>query len=118
MLLHMLKGKLHMARITEAELSYQGSITIDEDLMDRVGFLEGEKVQIVNKNNGERFETYVITGTRGSGIICLNGPAARKGYVGDEIVIIAYALMTEEEALVYKPKVVILDKNNTVIEEK
>lgn len=118
MLLHMLKGKLHMARITEAQLSYQGSITIDEDLMDRVGFLEGEKVQVVNKNNGERFETYVITGPRGSGTICLNGPAARKGYVGDELVIISYAIMTEEEARTYVPKVAILDKQNKVIEEK
>ncbi len=118
MLLHMLKGKLHMARITDANLSYEGSITIDEALMEKAGFLEGEKVQVVNKNNGERLETYVITGKRGSGIICLNGPAARKGVAGDEVVVIAYAIMDEKEARTFKPKVIILDKDNNVIGEK
>ena len=98
MLIQALKGKIHRARVTEANLNYVGSITIDEDLMDAAGLIENEKVHIVNINNGERFETYVIKGARNSGIICLNGPAARKVQVGDLIIVIAYGIFTPEEA--------------------
>ena len=98
MLLTILKSKLHRVRVTEANINYVGSITIDEDLMDAAALLENEKVQVVNINNGERLETYVIKGKRGSGIICLNGPAARKALVDDLVIVIAYALMTPEEA--------------------
>ena len=97
------KSKIHMVTVTEANLNYMGSITIDEDLMDAVGIFENEKVQIVNKNNGERLETYVIRGKRGSGVIALNGPAARKVQVGDVVIIIAYAWMNSEEAKTFKP---------------
>ena len=93
MLIEVLKSKLHCATVTEANLHYMGSITIDEDLMDAANMIAGEKVQIVNNNNGERFETYIIKGERGSGCICLNGAAARKVVVGDEVIIISYALM-------------------------
>jgi aspartate 1-decarboxylase len=103
MFVTVLKSKLHGVRVTQAELNYIGSITIDEDLIDAAGFLEGEKVQIVNINNGERLETYVIKGARGSGMICLNGPAARKVQLGDQLIVIAYAMMTVEEAKQYKP---------------
>ncbi len=115
MLLYMMKGKLHKARITYCHLDYEGSITIDEELMEKAGFLPGEKVQVVNKNNGERLETYVIKGERGSKVIGLNGPAARKGAVGDEIVIIAYALLDEKEAKTFRPKVVILNEKNEIV---
>ncbi len=102
--------------VTEANLDYMGSITIDEDLMDAVGIFENEKVQIVNKNNGERLETYVIKGKRGSGVIALNGPAARKVQVGDVVIIIAYAWMNQEEAKTFKPKVVFPDtRTNKII---
>ncbi|MEL6989574.1 MAG: aspartate 1-decarboxylase [Bacteroidota bacterium] len=104
MLLQIFKSKIHRAVVTEANLNYVGSITIDEDLIDAVGILPGEKVQIVNNNNGERIETYVIAGERGSGVICLNGAAARRVEVGDVVIIISYGYMTPEEAKNFKPK--------------
>lgn len=110
-MIEVLKSKLHLVTVTEANLNYMGSITIDEDLMDAAGLIVGEKVQVVNNNNGERFETYVIRGERGSGCICLNGAAARKVLVGDTVIIISYALMDFEEACSFKPKVV-FPKNN------
>ena len=103
MLLTILKSKLHRVRVTEANLNYAGSITIDENLMDAASLLENEKVQVVNINNGERLETYVIKGGRGTGIICLNGPAARKAVVDDLVIVISYAQMTPEEAQSHKP---------------
>ena len=106
MLIEVLKSKLHCVRVTEANLNYMGSITIDEDLMDAAGMIAGQKVQIVDNNNGERFETYIIKGERGSGCICLNGAAARKVQVGDIVIIIAYAYMDFEEAKTFKPTVV------------
>ena len=106
MQIEVLKSKLHCVRVTEANLNYMGSITIDEDLMDAVGLIAGERVYIVDNNNGERFDTYVIKGERGSGCICLNGAAARKVVVGDTLIIIAYALVDFEEAKTFKPKVV------------
>lgn len=111
----MMKSKLHRATVTEANLNYVGSITIDEDLMELVDILPDEKVQIVNNNNGARFETYVIPGPRGSGVICLNGAAARLVQVGDTVIIISYGLMTDEEARRHKPKVAILDGQNRVV---
>ena len=96
MMIEVLKSKIHCAQVTQANLNYIGSITIDEDLMDAANMIEGEKVQIVNNNNGERFETYIIKGERGSGCICLNGAAARKVVVGDTVIIISYALMDFE----------------------
>lgn len=112
MMIEVLKSKLHCVTVTEANLNYMGSITIDEGLMDAAGMIEGEKVQIVDNNNGERFETYIIKGERGSGAICLNGAAARKVQVGDVCIIIAYALMDFEEAKHYKPTVVFPKKGN------
>ena len=106
MQIQILKSKIHRVQITEAQLDYIGSITIDEDLMDAANLIENEKVQIVNVNNGERIETYVIRGKRGSGVICLNGPAARKGMAGDLIVIISYALMNFEDAKTHTPSIV------------
>lgn len=106
MQIEVLKSKLHCVTVTEANLNYMGSITIDEDLMDAANLIAGEKVQIVDNNNGERFETYIIAGERGKGDICLNGAAARKVQVGDIIIIIAYALMDFEEAKTFKPTVV------------
>lgn len=114
MFLQVYKSKIHRAVITEANLNYVGSITIDEDLMDAAGIIEGERVQIVNNNNGERIETYVIVGERGSGQICLNGAAARTAQVGDIVIIIAYAWMTPEEAKSFKPKTVFPDANNKI----
>lgn len=111
MMIEILKSKLHCVRVTEANLNYMGSITIDEDLMDAAGMIAGEKVQIVNNNNGERFETYIIKGERGSGQICLNGAAARKVQVGDVVIIISYALMDFEEAKKFTPKVVFPENN-------
>ena len=107
MYLHLLKSKLHCATVTEANLHYMGSITIDEDLMDAAGLLPNEQVHVVNNNNGERIETYVIRGERGSGCICLNGAAARKFQVGDSIIIMAYATMTAEEARNFSPRVIL-----------
>ncbi len=106
MMIERLKSKLHRVTITQANLNYVGSITIDEDLMDAANLIEGEKVAIVDNNNGERFETYIIKGERGSGCICLNGAAARRVAVGDIIIIISYALMDFEEAKTFEPKVV------------
>ena len=111
MQIEVLKSKLHCVKVTEANLNYMGSITIDEDLMDAVGLIAGERVYIVNNNNGERFDTYVIRGERGSGCICLNGAAARKVQVGDIVIIMSYALMDFEEAKTFKPMVVFPDQN-------
>ena len=112
MMIEVLKSKLHCATVTEANLNYMGSITIDEDLIDAANLIAGEKVQIVNNNNGERFETYIIKGKRGSGCVCLNGAAARKVQVGDVVIIIAYALMDFEEAKNYSPIVVFPKEGN------
>lgn len=112
MRIQVLKSKIHRAKITEAELHYVGSISIDEDLMDAANLIEGEKVQIVNVNNGERLETYVIKGARGSGTICLNGPAARKAQVGDIVIIISYASMKFEKAKTFKPTIVFPSPDN------
>jgi aspartate 1-decarboxylase len=112
MLIEVCKSKIHRVKITQAELHYVGSITIDEDLMDGANLIENEKVQIVNINNGERLETYVIKGERGSGMICMNGPAARKVQVGDIVIIISYAHMDFEEAKVFKPSLIFPDKHN------
>ena len=101
-------------KVTQAELNYVGSITIDEDLLDAAGIMENERVQVVNNNNGERLETYAIKGKRGSGIICLNGAAARKAEVGDIVIIISYGWMTQEEAKAYKPMIVFPDENNQI----
>ncbi len=110
------KSKIHMVTVTEANLDYMGSITIDEDLMDASGIFENEKVQVVNKNNGERLETYVIKGKRGSGIIALNGPAARKVQVGDVVIIIAYAWIAVDEVKSFTPLVVFPDtRTNKII---
>ena len=111
MLIEVMKSKIHCARVTEANLNYMGSITIDEDLMDAANLIAGEKVHIVDNNNGERFETYVIKGERGSGCICLNGAAARKVQVNDIVIIMSYALMDFEEAKSFKPAVVFPDSN-------
>lgn len=114
MMITIMKSKLHVATVTQAELRYEGSITIDEELLEKANMLDHEKVQVVNLNNGNRFETYTIRGERGSGVICLNGPAARLALPGDEIIIITYAMMDEAEAKEFKPKVVMLDKHNKV----
>ncbi len=109
MTIEVLKSKIHRVSVTQADLNYVGSITIDEDLMDGAGIIAGEKVSIVNNNNGERFETYVIKGQRGSGCICVNGAAARKVAVGDILIIISYASMDFEEAKTFTPKVIFPD---------
>ena len=111
MMIEVLKSKIHCAQVTQANLNYIGSITIDEDLMDAANMIEGEKVQIVDNNNGERFETYIIKGERGSGCICLNGAAARKVVVGDTVIIISYALMDFEEAKTFRPSVIFPENN-------
>jgi aspartate 1-decarboxylase len=110
--IEVVKSKIHRVSVTEADLNYIGSVTIDEDLMDAANLIENEKVQIVNINNGERLETYVITGARGTGQICLNGPAARKVAVGDIIIIISYASMDFEEAKVFKPTLIFPDTDS------
>ena len=115
MQIQVLKSKIHRVKITQAELHYVGSITIDEDLMDAANLIENEKVQIVNVNNGERLETYVITGERGSGQVCMNGPAARKVQVGDIVIIISYAGMGLEEAKKFKPVLIFPDEQNKLI---
>lgn len=112
MMIEVLKSKLHCATVTEANLNYMGSITIDEDLLDAANMIAGEKVQIVNNNNGERFETYIIKGERGSGCVCLNGAAARKVVVGDTVIIISYALMDFDEAKTFQPTVVFPKEGN------
>ena len=114
MQIQILKSKIHRAVITEANLHYVGSLTLDEDMMDAANIIKNEKVQVVNVNNGERLETYVITGKRGSGICCLNGPAARRGMTGDVIVIISYALMDFEKAKDFKPWLVFPKEGNKV----
>lgn len=111
----MFKSKLHRARVTQAELYYEGSLTIDQDLMEAADLIAYEKVAVVNINNGARFETYVIPGTRGSKDICLNGAAARLGAVGDEVIIISYTTLDDEEARTYQPTVVLVDENNDVV---
>jgi aspartate 1-decarboxylase len=113
--IQILKSKIHRVKVTQAELHYVGSITIDEDLLDAANMIENEKVQIVNINNGERFETYIIKGDRGTGTICLNGPAARRVQVGDMIIIISYASMDFEEAKKFKPTIVFPDASNRLI---
>lgn len=113
----MFKSKIHRATITEAELHYEGSLTIDEELMESADLLEYEKVAVVNINNGERFETYVIKGERGSKVICLNGAAARKGQVGDRIIIISYTTLSDEESKVHEPTIVLVDENNSIIDK-
>lgn len=113
MMIQVLKSKLHRVKVTDANLNYIGSITIDEALLDAANMIAGEKVQIVDNNNGERFETYIIAGERGSGCICLNGAAARKVQIGDTIIIISYALMDFEEAKTFKPWVV-FPKDNKI----
>jgi len=115
MLIEIFKSKIHRVRVTQADLNYIGSITIDEDLLDAANILEGEKVQIVNNNNGERLETYAIRGERGSGVICLNGAAARRVQVGDIVIIISYALMTPEEAKTFRPIALFPDENNRLV---
>ena len=115
MTVEILKSKIHCATVTEANLHYMGSITIDEDLMDAAGLFAGERVHIVNNNNGERFDTYVITGPRQSGCICLNGAAARKVQVGDVVIIMAYAQMSPDEARNFTPSVVFPDSENRLV---
>ncbi|MBX7241892.1 MAG: aspartate 1-decarboxylase [Bacteroidia bacterium] len=112
MYIEVFKSKIHRVKVTQAELHYVGSITIDEALIEAAGLIPGEKVQIVNVNNGERLETYVIKGQRNSGVICLNGPAARKVQVGDIVIIISYGLMTPDEARNFEPSLVFPDENN------
>ena len=112
MLRTILKSKIHRARVTQAELYYPGSITIDWRLMQAADILEGEKVEVLNLNTGQRIETYAIKGKENSGIICLNGPAARGGYIGDELIILAYCLVDERQASEVKPKVVSVDEKN------
>ncbi|MFN3020923.1 MULTISPECIES: aspartate 1-decarboxylase [Soonwooa] len=115
MLIEVFKSKIHRVKVTESDLNYIGSITIDEDLIDAAGLIVGERVYIVNVNNGERFDTYVIKGTRGSGEICLNGPAARKVHKGDTVIIIAYAQMSPEEAKTFQPKIVFPNEDTNLL---
>jgi aspartate 1-decarboxylase len=115
MLIEVVKSKIHRVRVTQADLNYIGSITIDEKLMEESNIIEGEKVQIVNINNGERFETYVIKGDANSGTICLNGPAARRVAVGDPIIIIGYGLMDLEEAKTFKPSLVFPNEETNLL---
>lgn len=115
MLIEVFKSKIHRVKVTESDLNYIGSITIDEDLIEAAGLIVGEKVYIVNVNNGERFDTYIIKGKRKSGEICLNGPAARKVHKGDIIIIVAYAQMTPEEAETFCPKIIFPDENTNLL---
>jgi len=115
MQIQVLKSKIHRVKVTQADLNYIGSITIDEDLMDAAQIIENEKVQIVNINNGERLDTYVIKGKRGSGEVCLNGPAARKAQVGDIVIIISYASMDIEQAKSFKPVLIFPDDHNQLV---
>ena len=116
MTITMLYSKIHRATVTDANLNYVGSITIDRDLIDAASMRVGQKIDIVNVNNGERFSTYIIAGERGKKEMCLNGAAARKVHVGDKIIVIAYASMSQEEAEIHKPKVVILNDDNSIAE--
>jgi aspartate 1-decarboxylase len=115
MRIEILKSKIHRAKLTQTELHYVGSVTIDEALMEAANIIENEKVQVVNVNNGERLETYVIKGERNSGVICLNGPAARKGFVGDYLIVISYCSMEFDEAKKYTPVAIYPDDNNRLI---
>ena len=115
MTIEVLRAKLHRVCITEADLNYIGSITIDEDLIDAVGFVEGEKVQVLNVNNGERLETYVIKGERGSRVICMNGPAAHKVHVGHVVIIVSYAHMSLEEARTFRPSIIFPDERTNTL---
>ncbi len=117
MFIEVFKSKIHRVKVTEANLNYIGSITIDEDLLDAANILVGEKVQVVNNNNGERFETYTIRGERGSGIICLNGAAARRVQVDDILIVIAYAYLTPEEAKTFEPTTIFPDDNNRLVQK-
>jgi aspartate 1-decarboxylase len=112
MLIEVFKSKIHRATVTEANLNYIGSLTIDQDLMDAAGIYEHEKVQVVNVNNGERFETFVIKGERGTGVMCVNGPAARKVALGDIIIVITYAMIEQEKAPNHQPVTIFPDSNN------
>jgi aspartate 1-decarboxylase len=115
MFIDILKSKIHRAFVTEVNINYQGSITIDEDLMDAANIVEHEKVQVLNYNNGERIDTYVIKGKRGTGEVCMNGPAARKFLVGDPIIVISYAMIDAQEAKNLIPKIIFVDNNNKMI---
>jgi aspartate 1-decarboxylase len=115
MLIEVLQAKIHNVRITQTELNYTGSITMDEDIIDAAGVIANQKVLIVNNNNGERFETYIIVGERGTGIIGLNGAAARKGQVGDALIIMTFAQMTPEEAKTHSPRNIFPDRNNLIV---
>lgn len=115
MLLHILKSKIHRAVVTEANLEYEGSLTLDPLLMEAAGMLPFERIQVLNLNNGMRLETYLIEGKRGSGVVCLNGPAARCGMKGDLVIVLTYALMTPEEAQRHVPRVVYVDANNRMV---
>jgi len=115
MFIEILKSKIHRAFVTEVNINYQGSITIDEDLMDAANIVEHEKVQVLNYNNGERIDTYVIKGKRGTGEVCMNGPAARKFIVGDPIIVISYAMIDAQEAKNLIPKIIFVDNNNKII---
>ncbi|MDP4269843.1 MAG: aspartate 1-decarboxylase [Bacteroidota bacterium] len=115
MLIEVLKSKIHRATITDANLNYIGSITIDQDLMDAANLIAGEKVQVVNNNNGERLETYIITGERGTGTVCLNGAAARKAQPGDIVIIVSYAQMDFEEAKTFQPSIIFPDSDNKLV---
>lgn len=117
MLVNMLKGKIHRATVTQAELNYVGSITVDEELLEASGIHEYELVQVVNINNGSRFETYTIAGEKGSGVICLNGAAARQAQTGDKIIIMAYAMMTEKKKKKYPPNIVFVDDENKIVKK-
>lgn len=112
--IEILKSKVHRAVITEANLNYVGSLTLDQDLMDGAGMIENEKIQVVNVNNGSRIETYLIKGKRGSGVCCLNGPAARQGAAGDIVIVISYARMDFEEAKSFKPKIIFPKEGNKI----
>lgn len=115
MKIEVLKSKIHRVKITQADLNYIGSITIDEDLLDAANMIEGEKVCIVNNNNGERIETYIIKGERGTGTVCLNGAAARRCQVGDVVIIISYAILDFEEAKTFKPSIVFPNEENNLL---
>ncbi len=116
MLVHVLKCKVQYVRVTEAQLEYDGSLTLDKDLIEAAGLLPNERVQVLNLNNGDRSETYLIEGERGSGTVCLNGPLARRGQVGDRLIVLAYGLMEEEEAARWQPRIVLVDERNQVRE--
>jgi aspartate 1-decarboxylase len=111
----MLRAKIHMATVTDSNIQYEGSLTLDQDLIDATGIKPYEQVMVSNLNNGERFETYVIPGKRGSGIVCLNGPTARKGTIGDKIIVFSYVYYTEDELKGFSPRIVRVDEKNRII---